>query len=158
MNRLREVALATASASVRIFFIRASGANGLPLTMPMAATDPISSGSSEVAGSLLHDLVEHFVEAEVVGRNGVHRLAAAFVEHGRRRRHDLAELALAGEELGDAGADAARLVRIDFRELLDRLDRRLRIVLFSMNARPRISTRCVRERATKNPPSGTGPS
>jgi signal transduction histidine kinase len=34
-----------------IFFIRASGANGLPLTMPMAAIGPISSGSSAVAGS-----------------------------------------------------------------------------------------------------------
>ena len=51
MNRLREVALASATASVRIFFIRASGANGLPLTMPMAAIGPISSGSSDVAGS-----------------------------------------------------------------------------------------------------------
>ncbi len=51
MNRLREVALATASASVMIFFMRASGAKGLPLTMPMAAIGPISSGSSEVAGS-----------------------------------------------------------------------------------------------------------
>ena len=51
MNRVREVALATASASVRIFFIRASGANGLPLTMPMAAIGPISSASSAVAGS-----------------------------------------------------------------------------------------------------------
>ena len=51
MNRVREVALATASASVMIFFMRASGAKGLPLTMPMAAIGPISSGSSEVAGS-----------------------------------------------------------------------------------------------------------
>ena len=51
MNRLREVALATASASVRIFFIRSSGAKGLPLMMPMAASDPMSSGSSDVAGS-----------------------------------------------------------------------------------------------------------
>ncbi len=51
MNRLREVALATASASVMIFFIRASGLKGLPLTMPMAATGPINSASSEVAGS-----------------------------------------------------------------------------------------------------------
>ena len=51
MNRLREVALATARASVRIFFIRASGAKGLPLTMPMAASGPINSASSAVAGS-----------------------------------------------------------------------------------------------------------
>ena len=51
MNRLRDVALASASASVMIFFIRASGAKGLPLTMPMAASEPISSGSSDVAGS-----------------------------------------------------------------------------------------------------------
>ena len=45
------MALATASASVRIFFIRASGAKGLPLMMPMAAKGPISSGSRAVAGS-----------------------------------------------------------------------------------------------------------
>jgi len=45
------VALASVSASVRIFFIRASGAKGLPLMMPMAASGPISSGSSAVAGS-----------------------------------------------------------------------------------------------------------
>jgi hypothetical protein len=51
MNRLREIALACATPSVRIFFIRASGANGLPLTMPMAAIGPISSGSSVPAGS-----------------------------------------------------------------------------------------------------------
>ena len=43
--------LFTMHASVMIFFMRASGANGLPLTIPMAAIGPISSGSSEVAGS-----------------------------------------------------------------------------------------------------------
>ena len=77
------MALATASASVRIFFIRASGAKGLPLTMPMAASGPISSGSSEVGRLALHDVVQHLVVAEVVRRNRVHHLAAAFVEHGR---------------------------------------------------------------------------
>ncbi|MNL27007.1 hypothetical protein D3C87_1485710 [compost metagenome] len=51
MNRLRDVALATASASVRIFFMRASGAKGLPLTMPISAMGPINSGSRLVAGS-----------------------------------------------------------------------------------------------------------
>ena len=51
MNRPRAVAFATTSVSVRIFFIRASGAKGLPLTMPMAASGPMSSGSSAVAGS-----------------------------------------------------------------------------------------------------------
>ena len=51
MNRVREDALATASASVMIFFMRASGAKGLPLTMPMAASGPINSASSAVAGS-----------------------------------------------------------------------------------------------------------
>jgi hypothetical protein len=34
-----------------IFFMRASGAKGLPLTMPMAASGPINSASSAVAGS-----------------------------------------------------------------------------------------------------------
>ena len=41
----------------------------------------------------------------------------------------LASLALAGKELGDGRADAARLVRVDLGELLDRLGRGLRIVL-----------------------------
>jgi hypothetical protein len=39
------VALPTAAASVRIFFIRASGANGLPFSMPIAASRPSLSGS-----------------------------------------------------------------------------------------------------------------
>ncbi|MNV92654.1 hypothetical protein D3C71_1872720 [compost metagenome] len=51
MNRLREMALAVVTASVRIFFIRASGVKGLPLMMPMAAIGPINSGSRELAGS-----------------------------------------------------------------------------------------------------------
>jgi len=51
MFRVRAVALATFTASVRIFFIRASGAKGLPLMMPRAAIGPISSASSEAAGS-----------------------------------------------------------------------------------------------------------
>ena len=128
MNRLRAVALATASASVRIFFIRASGANGLPLTMPIAASGPISSGIERGGGFLLHDLVQHLEVAEVVGRHGVHRLAAAFVEHGRRRRRDPAEPGLAGQELGDRRADAAGLVGVDLGELPDRSAAGLRIV------------------------------
>ena len=40
----RPAALPTAAASVRIFFIRSSGLNGLPFTMPMAANCPASSG------------------------------------------------------------------------------------------------------------------
>ena len=91
---MREVALASATASVRIFFIRASGAKGLPLMMPMAAIGPINSASSDRCRLLLHDLVEHLVIAEVVGRDGVHHLAGAFVEHGRRRRGDGPSLAL----------------------------------------------------------------
>jgi hypothetical protein len=43
--------LPTAAASFRIFFIRASGLNGLPFTMPIAASWPESSGLNEVAGS-----------------------------------------------------------------------------------------------------------
>ena len=70
MNRLREVVLASASASVMIFFMRASGAKGFPLMMPIAATGPISSGSSEMDWLLLHHLVEHFEVSPVVGRNG----------------------------------------------------------------------------------------
>ena len=59
MNSVRDVALAKATASVRIFFIRASGANGLPLTMPMAAIGPINSGSSAVAGSCCTTSLSH---------------------------------------------------------------------------------------------------
>ena len=40
----RAVALATATASVRIPFIRASGANGLPFLIPMDANSPTISG------------------------------------------------------------------------------------------------------------------
>ena len=47
----RAVALPTATASVRIFFIRSSGANGLPLRMPMAAARPRNSGSKKSSGS-----------------------------------------------------------------------------------------------------------
>ena len=51
MNSEREVALPSTSASLMIFFMRASGANGLPLSMPIAASGPINSASSDVAGS-----------------------------------------------------------------------------------------------------------
>ena len=47
----RAVALPMATASVRSFFILASGLKGLPLTMPMEATSPRVSGSSESIGS-----------------------------------------------------------------------------------------------------------
>jgi len=47
----RAVALPTATASVRIFFMRASGANGLPFSMPMDAKRPSVSGSTASAGS-----------------------------------------------------------------------------------------------------------
>ena len=40
----RAAALPMAAASVRIFFIRASGLNGLPFSMPMAAIMPLASG------------------------------------------------------------------------------------------------------------------
>ena len=49
--KVRAVAFPIAAASVRIFFIRASGLNGLPFTMPMAASDPMISGSSAPTGS-----------------------------------------------------------------------------------------------------------
>ena len=47
----RAVASPTAAASVRIFFIRASGANGLPFWMPMDAQKPSVVGSTESVGS-----------------------------------------------------------------------------------------------------------
>ena len=85
--------------------------------MPMAAIGPINSGSSDRCRLLLHDLVEHLVIAEVVGRDRVHRLAGAFVEHGRRRRRDFSEFSFAAQELGDGGADAAGFIGIDLGEL-----------------------------------------
>jgi len=45
------MALPTATESVRIFFIRASGANGCPLRMPIDAYKPTVSGSTQSAGS-----------------------------------------------------------------------------------------------------------
>jgi hypothetical protein len=54
-------------ASVRIFFIRSSGSKGLPLTMPMAASEPISSGSSDVAGSSCTMSLRYSKKDESVG-------------------------------------------------------------------------------------------
>ncbi len=45
------MACPTAAASVRIFFIRASGANGVPFSMPIEASSPSVSGSIASAGS-----------------------------------------------------------------------------------------------------------
>ena len=106
---------------------------------------------------LLHDLVEHLVETEVVRRNGVHHLAAAFVEHGRRWRSWAGEFGLAGQELGDAGADAAGFVGIDLGGLPDQLDHRLRIVVLHERA-TEITTRVVRDRRRSSRPRATGPS
>src|SRR5210317_957598 len=51
-NRIaRAVALPTAAPSVRIFFILASGLNGLPLLMPIALNSPRISGSKAEDGS-----------------------------------------------------------------------------------------------------------
>ena len=47
----RDVALATAAASVRIAFMRASGANGLPFLMPIEARIPTTSDSRKSSGS-----------------------------------------------------------------------------------------------------------
>jgi len=49
MNRLRDVALASAAASVMILLIRSSGANGLPLMMPIAASGPMSEAGDGLA-------------------------------------------------------------------------------------------------------------
>ena len=47
----RDVALPSVAASVSSFFIRASGLNGWPLTMPMAAIAPRTSGLMASIGS-----------------------------------------------------------------------------------------------------------
>ncbi|MNR25275.1 hypothetical protein D3C85_1424140 [compost metagenome] len=45
------MAFATTAASVSIFFIRSSGAKGLPFSMPMEANKPSVSGSIAALGS-----------------------------------------------------------------------------------------------------------
>ena len=66
----RAVASPTAAASVRIFFIRSSGAKGLPFWMPIEAQKPSVVGSMGSAGLLLHHLIEHLPEAVI--RRGDH--------------------------------------------------------------------------------------
>ena len=61
------VALPMATASVRSFFILASGLNGLPLTMPMEATSPRVSGIERVDRFVLDQLIQVLEEAEIVG-------------------------------------------------------------------------------------------
>ena len=58
----RDVALATAAASVRIAFMRASGENGLPFLMPIAGEDSHHFRFEEVGRLVLHDLVQFLVE------------------------------------------------------------------------------------------------
>ena len=94
MNRLREVALASASGFGEDLLHPRIGRKGLALDDADGGERSHELGVERGGRFLLHDLVEHLVEAEVVRRNGVHHLAAAFVEHGRRRRRDAAELVL----------------------------------------------------------------
>ena len=56
----RMVALPTARASVRIFFIRASGLKGFPFTMPTAANLPGDLGIHRIGRLRLHGLVQQF--------------------------------------------------------------------------------------------------
>ena len=51
VRHTRAVALPTVAASASTRFVRASGLKGLPFTIPMAASWPVSSGSSASAGS-----------------------------------------------------------------------------------------------------------
>lgn len=55
---------ASATASMRIFFIRSSGANGLPFSIPMEAKRPRISGRGRFA---LHHAMQVFIELMVVG-------------------------------------------------------------------------------------------
>ena len=101
---------------------------------------------------LLHDLVEHFVEAEVVGRN---RCCNALplpswntVGGGGR---DSAEPGLAAQELGDARAETAGFVGINLGRLPDQLDRGLRIVLLQKQRARAHTTRVVRDAGDEEP-------
>ena len=129
MNRLREVALATRERFGQDLLHPRVGRERLALDDADGGQRSHQLGVERGGRFLLHDLVEHLVVAVVVRRNGVDHLAAAFVEHGRRRRRDPAQPGLAGQELGDGRADAAGFVGIDLGELPDRFGRRLRIVL-----------------------------
>ena len=107
--------------------------------MPMAASDPMISGSSAPDGLLLHQIVDQLEIAEVVGRHGVHDLAGAFDELRRLlgsqkgpvqfviRRARQRRLAL--QRRADARAVSAGKVGIDLERLLDQRDDRLRVVL-----------------------------
>src|SRR5262245_30401393 len=83
---------------------------------------------------MLHHLVERLVEAEVVGRNSVHRYAAALVEYGRRRRRDPGKLGVAAQKFGNAGATTARIVRINLGPALDQFRRRIGIVVYQKHS------------------------
>ena len=128
------MALATASASVRILRHPCIRRKRLALDDADGGQWAHQFGVERRGRFLLHDIVQHLEEREIVGRDGVHHLAAALVEHGRRRRSDPAESGLAAQELGDAGTDTARFVRVDLCELPDRVDRRLRIVVLHEHA------------------------
>ena len=62
----RAVALPTATASVRIFFIRSSGANFCPFLMPMLAGQAAKLRVDELERLVLDHVVEFLVELEVL--------------------------------------------------------------------------------------------
>ena len=131
----RPAAFPTAAASVRIFFIRSSGLNSLPFTMPMAANCPASSRIVGVGRLVLDVGVDHLEERVVAWRDRIERLAARLHELGLGNRRVGFEPDLAFERRRDARADASRRVGIDLHVLLDVLDGRLRIVVYKERAR-----------------------
>ena len=128
-NSAREVALPTAAASSRMRRIRSSGSNGWPLTIPIAASCPMSSAFGAAGGLVLHHLVHQLEEAEVARRHRVERLPAALDEHrlGNLRRCSGRRAAL--EQRRDARAGGARRVGVELQRALDRLDGRRRVVV-----------------------------
>jgi hypothetical protein len=78
--------LATASASVRIFFHPCIRRKGFAFDDADGGERSHELWVERRGRFLLHDVVEHLVIAEVIRRNSVHHLAAVFIEHGRRRR------------------------------------------------------------------------
>ena len=70
--------MAIAAASVRIFFIRASGLKGCP-SWSIEAKAPTSSAGNASAGFLLDDFVELLIELEVVGMHGIELLSGEIV-------------------------------------------------------------------------------
>ena len=141
----RPAAFPDRGGSVRIFFIRSSGLNFFPFTMPMAANCP-RVRIVRIGRLLLNVGVDHLEERVVAWRNCIERFPAGLDELGRGNWRVASSLTLPSGRR-DARADASRRVGINLERFLDHFDRRLRIVVREEGASG-ITTRVVFDRAT----------